>query len=56
MPGILSVLSPVVQALIATTFTWSMRALGAALVFGAKRVPRNLRCLFQHIDLNKLRV
>jgi ZIP family zinc transporter len=35
-------LSPIVQALLATTFTWGMTALGAALVFGTKNVPRKL--------------
>ena len=32
----------VVQALLATLFTWGMTALGAALVFGAKNIPRKL--------------
>ncbi len=35
-------LSPIVQALLATFFTWGMTAAGAALVFGAKNVPRKL--------------
>jgi ZIP family zinc transporter len=35
-------LSPVVQALLATCFTWGMTTLGAALVFGTKNVPRKL--------------
>jgi ZIP family zinc transporter len=35
-------LPPVVQALIATTFTWGMTAAGAALVFTTKKVPRKL--------------
>jgi zinc transporter, ZIP family len=35
-------LSPIVQALLATLFTWGMTAVGAALVFGAKNVPRKL--------------
>jgi zinc transporter ZupT len=35
-------LSPVVQALLATMFTWGLTALGASLVFGAKNVPRKL--------------
>ena len=35
-------LPPVVQALLATLFTWGMTALGAALVFGTKKVPRKL--------------
>jgi ZIP family zinc transporter len=35
-------LSPVVQALLATCFTWALTALGAALVFGTKNVPRKL--------------
>ncbi len=33
---------PVLQALFATFFTWGMTALGAALVFGTKKVPRRL--------------
>ena len=33
---------PVVQALLATTFTWGMTALGAALVFGTRKVNRKL--------------
>jgi ZIP family zinc transporter len=35
-------LSPIVQALLATMFTWGLTALGAALVFGTKNVPRKL--------------
>jgi zinc transporter, ZIP family len=35
-------LSPVLQALLATLFTWGMTACGAALVFGTKNVPRKL--------------
>lgn len=35
-------LPPVVQALIATMFTWGMTAAGAALVFATKNVPRKL--------------
>ena len=35
-------LSPILQALLATMFTWGMTAVGAALVFGAKNVPRKL--------------
>lgn len=35
-------LPAVVQAFLATLFTWGMTALGAALVFGTKRVPRKL--------------
>ena len=35
-------LPPVVQALIATMFTWGMTAAGAALVFATKKVPRKL--------------
>jgi ZIP family zinc transporter len=38
--GFFSGLSPVVQALIATMFTWGMTAAGASLVFGTKNVPR----------------
>jgi zinc transporter, ZIP family len=40
--GFFSGLSPVVQALLATMFTWGMTAAGAALVFGTKNVPRKL--------------
>lgn len=35
-------LPPVVQALLATLFTWGMTGAGAALVFVAKNVPRKL--------------
>jgi len=35
-------LPPVVQALLATCFTWGLTALGASLVFGAKKVDRKL--------------
>ena len=35
-------LPPIVQALIATMFTWGMTAAGAALVFATKKVPRKL--------------
>jgi zinc transporter, ZIP family len=35
-------LPPVLQALLAGLFTWGMTALGAALVFGTKNVPRRL--------------
>jgi ZIP family zinc transporter len=35
-------LSPVLQALFATMFTWGMTAAGAALVFGTKNVSRKL--------------
>ena len=42
MIGAFAGLSPVVQALLATMFTWGMTALGAALVFGTKNVPRKL--------------
>ena len=35
-------LPPVVQAFIATMFTWGMTAAGAGLVFGTKNVPRKL--------------
>lgn len=33
---------PVLQAFLATLFTWGMTAAGAALVFGTKNVPRKL--------------
>ncbi|HSK99323.1 MAG TPA: ZIP family metal transporter [Rubrobacteraceae bacterium] len=35
-------LPPVLQALLATMFTWGMTAAGAALVFATKNVPRKL--------------
>lgn len=35
-------LPPVLQALLAGLFTWGMTSLGAALVFGTKKVPRKL--------------
>jgi ZIP family zinc transporter len=34
--------SPVLQAFLATVFTWGMTVAGAALVFGAKDVPLKL--------------
>jgi zinc transporter, ZIP family len=40
--GAFAGLSPVLQALFATMFTWGMTAAGAALVFGTKNVPRKL--------------
>jgi ZIP family zinc transporter len=40
--GVLSGMPPVLQALLATTFTWGVTALGAALVFGTKKVERRL--------------
>src|SRR5215210_7081740 len=42
MIGAFASLPPVVQALLATMFTWGMTAAGAALVFGTKNVPRKL--------------
>ena len=42
MIAYLAGLPPVVQALLATLFTWGMTAAGAALVFGTKNVPRKL--------------
>ena len=35
-------LSPIIQALIATIFTWSVTALGAALVFMFKKINKNV--------------
>ena len=35
-------LNPVVQALIATIFTWSITALGAALVYFFKKINKNV--------------
>jgi len=40
--GVLSGMPPVLQALLATTFTWGVTALGAALVFGTKHIERKL--------------
>jgi ZIP family zinc transporter len=40
--GVLAGLPPVLQALLATTFTWGVTALGAALVFGTRQVNRRL--------------
>lgn len=42
MIGAFAGLPPVVQALLATMFTWGMTACGAALVIGTKKVPRKL--------------
>ena len=42
MVDLFSGLPPVVQAVLATLFTWGMTAAGAALVFGAKNVPRKV--------------
>ena len=42
MIGAFSGLSPILQAFLATLFTWGMTACGAALVFGTKNVPRKL--------------
>jgi zinc transporter, ZIP family len=42
MIEVFSGLSPILQALLATLFTWGMTAAGAALVFAAKNVPRKL--------------
>ncbi len=39
---VLAGLPPVLQALLATMFTWGVTALGAALVFGTKQVNRKL--------------
>jgi zinc transporter, ZIP family len=40
--GILSGMPPVLQAFLATTFTWGVTALGAALVFGTRQIERKL--------------
>ncbi len=40
--GTLAGMPPVLQALLATTFTWGVTALGAALVFGTRKVNRKL--------------
>ena len=42
MIGFFAGMPPVLQALIAATFTWGMTAAGAALVFGTKKVSRKL--------------
>ena len=42
MIELFSGLSPILQALLATMFTWGLTALGAALVFGTKNVPRKV--------------
>ncbi len=40
--GLFAGLPPVLQALLASIFTWGMTAAGAALVFATKNVPRKL--------------
>ena len=42
MIGVLEGMPPVLQALLATTFTWGVTALGAALVFGPRKISRKL--------------
>lgn len=42
MIGVFAGLPPVLQALLATMFTWGMTALGASLVFGTRKVSRKL--------------
>ena len=42
MIGALAGMPPVLQAFLATMFTWGMTAAGAALVFGTKKVSRRL--------------
>ena len=42
MIDLFATLSPVMQALLATLFTWGMTALGAALVFATKTVNQKL--------------
>ncbi len=42
MIGLFAGLPPVLQALLASIFTWGMTAAGAALVFATKNVPRKL--------------
>lgn len=41
-PDIIKDLSPIVQALLATLFTWGVTALGAAIVFTTREVSRKL--------------
>jgi zinc transporter, ZIP family len=40
--GVLAGMSPVLQAFLATMFTWGLTALGASLVFGTRKVSRKL--------------
>jgi zinc transporter, ZIP family len=42
MMGAIAGMPPVLQALLATLFTWGMTAAGASLVFGTKKVNRKL--------------
>ena len=42
MPGWFVELNPVVQALLATLFTWCLTALGAAVVFAVKELSRKV--------------
>ncbi len=42
MIGVLAGMSPVLQAFLATMFTWGLTALGASLVFGTRKVSRKL--------------
>src|SRR5215208_1803189 len=42
MIGVVAGMPAVLQALLATMFTWGVTALGAALVFGTKQVERKL--------------
>ena len=42
MSNFIFTLNPIIQALIATIFTWGVTALGAALVFMFKKVHKNL--------------
>jgi ZIP family zinc transporter len=42
MPSLLENLPPVIQALLATCFTWFVTALGAAVVFAVKSINRKL--------------
>jgi zinc transporter, ZIP family len=40
--GALAGMPPVLQAFLATMFTWGVTALGAAMVFGTRKVSRKL--------------
>lgn len=42
MIGYIQNLHPVLQALLATSFTWGVTALGAAIVFMSKNVSRKM--------------
>ena len=48
-------LSPVIQGLVATIFTWAITALGACLVFFFKTVDKKIKLLeHEGVDISKL--